>query len=142
VQTTHKIGGKDGGAYANYLTSEGGRGEYYIDVPDSADEEEETGSGRATGEWHGSPTALASLGLTPGAPVEREQLLSLMNGQAPNDGREIRPVGGNGTRVAGIDITFSAPKDVSALWAASSGEQREQIEQAHRDAVSSTLGHI
>ena len=141
MQTTHKIGGKDGGAYANYLTSEGGRGEYYIDAPDSADEEE-TGSGKATGEWHGSPTALASLGLTPGAPVEREQLLSLMNGQAPNDGREIRAAGGNGTRVAGIDITFSAPKDVSALWAASSGEQREQIEQAHRDAVASTLGHI
>jgi conjugative relaxase-like TrwC/TraI family protein len=135
VQTTHKIAGKDAGGYANYLTSQSDRGDYYVDPEDSE------GKG-AAGEWHGSPSVLASLGLSADHPVGRDQLLALMNGQAPNDAREIRATGGNGTKVAGIDMTFSPPKDVSALWAASSGEHREQIERAHKDAVASAMGHV
>jgi conjugative relaxase-like TrwC/TraI family protein len=140
MQTTHKIAGKDAGAYSNYLTSDS-RGDYYLDGEEQ-DSEDENATRGASSEWHGSATALASLGLTPGEPVQRDQLLALMNGQAPNDGREIRVAGGNGTKVAGIDLTFSAPKDVSALWAASSGAQREQIEQAHKDAVASAIAHV
>lgn len=135
MQSTHKIAGKDAGGYATYLTSESERGDYYIDPQD------EEGEG-AAGEWHGSPSVLASLGLSADRPVERDQLVALMNGVAQNDGREIRPAGGNGTKVAGVDMTFSAPKDVSALWAASSGEHRDRIESAHKDAVSSTMGHV
>jgi hypothetical protein len=123
MQSTHKIAGKDAGGYATYLTSESERGDYYVDPQD------EEGEG-AAGEWHGSPSVLASLGLSSDRPVERDQLVALMNGEAPNDGRKIRPAGGNGTKVAGVDMTFSAPKDVSALWAASSGEHRDQIEKA------------
>jgi conjugative relaxase-like TrwC/TraI family protein len=85
---------------------------------------------------------LASLGLSADRPVQRDQLVALMNGQVPNDGRQIRATGGNGTKVAGIDMTFSPPKDVSALWAACSGEHREQIERAHRDAVASAMAHV
>jgi conjugative relaxase-like TrwC/TraI family protein len=135
VQTTHKIGGSDAEGYATYLTSDSGRGDYYID-PEDEDSE------GAAGEWHGSPAVLASLDLSIDAPVTRNQLVALMNGQAPNDGREIRTTGGNGTKVAGVDMTFSPPKDVSALWAASSGEHREQIEHAHKDAVSSAMSHV
>jgi conjugative relaxase-like TrwC/TraI family protein len=135
VQTTHKIAGGDAESYATYLTSDSGRGDYYIDPQD------EEGDG-AAGEWHGSPSVLTSLGLSADRPVQREELVALMNGQAPNDGREIRATGGNGTKVAGIDMTFSPPKDVSALWAASSGEHREQIERAHRDAVASAMAHV
>lgn len=135
MQSTHKIAGADAEGFATYLTSETDRGDYYIDSEDAAGE-------GAEGEWHGSPSALEKLGLSADRPVQHDQLVSLMNGKAPNDGREIRPVGGNGTRVAGIDLTYNAPKSVSALWAASSGEQRGLIEQAHRDAVKSTLTHI
>jgi conjugative relaxase-like TrwC/TraI family protein len=135
MQTTHKIAGGDAEGYATYLTSDSGRGDYYIDA------EDEEGEG-AAGEWHGSPAVLASLGLSADSPVQRDQLVALMSGQAPNDGREIRATGGNGTKVAGIDMTFSPPKDVSALWAASSGEHREQIERAHKDAVASAMGHV
>jgi conjugative relaxase-like TrwC/TraI family protein len=135
MQTTHKVQGSDAGKYATYLTSTSERGDYYIDPDD------EGGEG-AAGEWHGNPAVLASLGLSANSPVERDQLLSLMNGIAPNDGREIRPSGGNGTKVAGIDMSFSPPKEVSALWAASSSEHREQIEKAHKDAVSSAMGHV
>ncbi len=130
MQTTHKVQGSDAGKYATYLTSTSERGDYYIDPAD------ETGEG-ATGEWHGNPAVLASLGISPDSVVQRDKLLSLMNGQAPNDGRELRAAGGNGTRVAGIDMSFSPPKDVSALWAASSPEDRERIEAAHKDAVTS-----
>jgi conjugative relaxase-like TrwC/TraI family protein len=135
VQTTHKIAGGDAEGYATYLTSDSGRGDYYIDPEDSEGE-------GAAGEWHGSPSVLASLGLSADRPVQRDQLVTLMNGQAPNDAREIRATGGNGTKVAGIDMTFSPPKDVSALWAACSGEHREQIERAHKDAVASAMGHV
>ena len=135
MQTTHKVQGSDAGKYATYLTSTSERGDYYIDPVD------ESGEG-AGGEWHGHPAVLASLGLSPDSVVQRDQLLSLMNGQAPGDGREIRAVGGDGTRVAGIDMSFSPPKDVSALWAASSPEYRERIEAAHKDAVASAMGHL
>ncbi len=135
MQTTHKVQGSDAGKYATYLTSTSERGDYYIDPAD------ETGEG-AAGEWHGNPAVLASLGLSPNTVVQRDQFLSLMNGQASNDGRVIRAVGGDGTRVAGIDMSFSPPKDVSALWAASSAEYRAQIEVAHKDAVASAIGHL
>ena len=135
MQTTHKVQGKDAGPYATYLTSTSERGDYYVDPDD------ESGEG-AAGEWHGDRGVLASLGLSPGATVQRDQLLALMNGQAPNDGREIRTAGGNGTKVAGIDMSFSPPKDVSALWATSGPEYRSVIERAHKDAVSSAMGHV
>jgi conjugative relaxase-like TrwC/TraI family protein len=135
MQSTHKIAGADAEGFATYLTSENGRGDYYVSSEDSEDD-------GAQGVWHGSPGALAKLGLSAERPVQRDQLVALMNGQAPNDGREIRAVGGNGTKVAGIDLTYNAPKSVSALWAASSGEHRQAIERAHRDAVESTLKHI
>jgi conjugative relaxase-like TrwC/TraI family protein len=135
VQTTHKIAGGDAEGYATYLTSDSGRGDYYIDP------EDQDGEG-AAGEWHGSQAVLASLGLSADRPVQRDQLLALMNGKSPGDGREIRPTGGNGTKVAGIDMTFSPPKDVSALWAVSSPEHRERIEQAHKQAVSSAMAKV
>jgi conjugative relaxase-like TrwC/TraI family protein len=68
----------------------------------------------------GSPEALKALkapGLAPDAVVERDALVALMNGRHPDSGSASRPVGGDGSRVAGIDLTFSAPKSVSALWA-------------------------
>ena len=135
MQTTHKVQGDDAGKYATYLTSTSERGDYYVDP------EDESGEG-AAGEWHGHPTVLASLGLSPDATVKRDQLLALMSGQAPNDSREIRASGGDGTRVAGIDMSFSPPKDVSALWAASGPEYRESIERAHKDAVTSAISHV
>ncbi|WP_442542716.1 MobF family relaxase [Arthrobacter sp. KN11-1C] len=49
--------------------------------------------------------------------------------------------GQNGTRraVAGFDLTFSAPKSVSVLWALSARTLQDQILQTHHDAVSATL---
>ncbi len=65
-----------------------------------------------------------------------------MEGRSPATGRPVRRVGGDGSRVAGIDATFSAPKSVSALWAVSGPYRRAQIEVAHRKAVKSALERI
>ena len=147
MQTTHKIAGASASGYAAYLTSASDRGDYYLTSAG-------TGGGGASGEgdggagsgaqsrWHGSPQLLDRLGLHPGGPVGRDELLDLMNGVSPVTGEELRRAGANGSRVAGIDLTFSAPKSVSALWAVSGPRERELIERAHREAVASTIGRI
>jgi conjugative relaxase-like TrwC/TraI family protein len=132
MQSTHKIAGGDAEGFADYLTSVSSRGDYYLD------REREGGEGR----WHGSPAALGELGLSSERPVGRGQLLSLMRGVSPRTGQAIRKAGGNGTLVAGVDMTFSAPKSVSALWAVSDAYRRAQIEAAHRDAVASALARV
>jgi hypothetical protein len=121
VQTTHKISGDQAQGYATYLTSTSSRGDYYT----PGDDEDQAGS-----RWHGSEQMLASLGLASDRPVTRDELRALMEGKSPADGSELRRVGGNGTRVAGVDMTFSAPKSVSALWAVSSPYERARIEAA------------
>ena len=42
----------------------------------------------------------------------------------------------------GIDLTFSAPKSVSALWAVSGPYRRAQIEAAHRGAIASAMARV
>jgi conjugative relaxase-like TrwC/TraI family protein len=133
MQTTHKISGDSAAGYAAYVTSASDRGDYYT----------AGGEGDPTlmtpSRWHGSPALLAGLGLSPDLPVQREQLAALMQGASPSDGRELRRAGGDGTRVAGIDMTFSAPKSVSALWAVSSPYERARIEAAHTKAVAGAI---
>lgn len=144
MQTTHKIAGGSAGGYAAYLTSASDRGDYYLTSAGTGSGEGEEGGagGGAQSRWHGDPQLLDRLGLSPGGPVGRDELLDLMNGVSPVTGEELRRVGANGTRVAGIDLTFSAPKSVSALWAVSGPMQREAIEGAHREAVASTIARI
>ena len=139
MQTTHKISGDSAAGYAAYLTSASDRGDYYTG---SGEEETGAGAAMAPSRWHGSPALLAELGLSPDQPVEREDLAALMRGVSPADGHELRQSGGNGSRVAGIDMTFSAPKSVSALWAVSSPYERARIEAAHSRAVAGTIARV
>ena len=46
---------------------------------------------------------------------------------------------GSEKRSAGLDMTFSADKSVSALWAVADPELRARIEQAHNDAARTAL---
>jgi conjugative relaxase-like TrwC/TraI family protein len=73
------------------------------------------GEGEAPGRWQGR--GLAALGLADGARVEERELEVLF-------GRALHPVTGEPLGrawrvdgVTGYDLTFSAPKSVSALWA-------------------------
>ena len=65
-----------------------------------------------------------------------------MEGRHPVSGEFIRQAGADGRRAGGIDLTFSAPKSVSVVWALGSEEQRAGVELAHGRAVSRALGHL
>ncbi len=134
MQTTHKIPGDGAVGFAAYLTSTPSRGDYYLGEDGEAE--------RPEGRWHGSPATLRALGIDPEGPVGRKELVALMGGVAPGSEVAFRSVGGDGSRVAGIDVTFSAPKSVSALWAVSGAYRRAQIEAAHRAAVDSAIDRV
>ena len=68
--------------------------------------------------------------------------MALMEGRHPVSGEFIRRAGADGRRAGGIDLTFSAPKSVSAVWALGSEDQRAGVELAHGRAVSRALEHL
>jgi conjugative relaxase-like TrwC/TraI family protein len=137
VVTTSSIPAAGGGGYARYLESKTvvpERGDYYL-TPDG----EMT---QAPGRWLADPETLARLGVRAGEPVEGADFIALMDGRHPSMGRWLRPEGAGGGRGGGIDVTFSAPKSVSTIWALGDPWQREQIEAAHGRAVESTVEYL
>ncbi len=74
--------------------------------------------------------------------VDGPDFIALMEGRHPRSGGWLRPEGAGGGRGGGIDVTFSAPKSVSAVWALADEDQRRAIESAHSEAVSETIGYL
>lgn len=134
MQTTHKIEGSSAVRFARYLLAEASRGDYYT--------HDGEGGKSAPTQWHGPERLLRSFGIDPEKAVEMKHLGPLMQGFDPVTEKPVRPAGSNGTRVAGIDLTYAPPKEVSALWATTDPYRRAQIEVAHRKAVASTLKRI
>ena len=135
--TASSIPAAGGGGYARYLESKTvapERGDYYL-TPDG----EMT---QAPGRWLADPETLTRLGVRAGEPVEGADFIALMDGRHPGTGRWLRPEGAGGGRGGGIDVTFSAPKSVSTVWALGDPWQREQIEAAHARAVESTVRYL
>jgi conjugative relaxase-like TrwC/TraI family protein len=135
--TAASIGAARGGGYARYLESktvEPERGDYYLS-PDG----ELT---QAPGRWLADAETLGRLGIEASGPVDGADFTALMEGRHPGTGRWLRPEGAGGGRGGGIDVTFSAPKSVSTVWALGNPWQREQIESAHARAVEQTIRHL
>jgi conjugative relaxase-like TrwC/TraI family protein len=135
--TASSIPAAGGGGYARHLESKTvapERGDYYL-TPDG----EMT---QAPGRWLADPETLARLGVRAGEPVEGADFIALMDGRHPGTSRWLRPEGAGGGRGGGIDVTFSAPKSVSTVWALGDPWQREQIEAAHARAVESTVRYL
>jgi conjugative relaxase-like TrwC/TraI family protein len=89
-----------------------GQETYYLDsVAGGADDYYE-GEGEAPGRWSGG--GASELGLE--GLVERDQLHAVLAGRGPRTG-EVMPQFLRKDRVPGFDVTFSAPKSVSVLWA-------------------------
>ncbi len=131
------IGAGRGDGYARYLegkTIAPEQGDYYL-TPDGELTE-------APGRWLSDPETLARLGIGPDAPVDGAQFIALMEGRDPGSGAWLRPAGSDGSRGGGIDVTFSAPKSVSVVWALGDPWQREQIEAAHAKAVERSMGYL
>jgi conjugative relaxase-like TrwC/TraI family protein len=131
------IGAERGGGYARYLESktvEPERGDYYLTADGQLTE--------APGRWLSGDDTLTRLGVDPDSPVEGADFIALMEGRHPGTGRWLRRAGADGSRGGGIDVTFSAPKSVSVVWALGDPWQREQIEAAHTRAVQRTVEYL
>jgi len=134
--TATSIGAAKAGGYARYLESKTvvpERGDYYL-----SPEGEPT---QAPGRWVASPETLARLGIE-GSTVQGRDFIALMEGRHPRTGGWLRPEGAGGGRGGGIDLTFSAPKSISTVWALGGESQRRDIEAAHAAAVSEAMSHL
>ena len=111
-------------ADAEYLLRQVARGveDYYM------------GSGEAPGVWQGG--LAAEIGLS--GVVEADQLRALLVGRDPMTDAELL-AGHRSRKVTAFDVTFSAPKSVSLLWAFGSPEVVSVASIAHVEAVAVAL---
>ncbi len=95
--------------------------------------------GEPPGRWAGRGAERLSLV----GPVTHAEFDAALRGVDPKTGERLAQVGGRGREhSAGWDMTFSAPKSVSVLWALSEGHDRQVIEQAHRSAVLAATANL
>jgi conjugative relaxase-like TrwC/TraI family protein len=98
------------------------------------------GAGEQPGVWVGR--GLAELGLEPDSEVSEQQLEAVFaRGLHPTTGEAL----GRAWRadaVTGYDLTFSAPKSVSVLWALGGATAQAEVAQAHRAAVLAALAYL
>jgi conjugative relaxase-like TrwC/TraI family protein len=76
-------------------------------------------------------------------PVTQAEFEAALSGLDPKTGDRLAQQGGHAREhSAGWDMTFSAPKSVSVLWALSDELGRRSVEQAHQSAVQAATGHL
>lgn len=93
--------------------------------------------GTAVGRWRGS--GASELGLS--GTVSAEGLVRLFDGQHPETGEQLgRQLRKDG--VAAWDLTFSADKSVSLLWAFGDGEVRRHVVEAFEEATAEALIYL
>ncbi|MDK1026745.1 MAG: relaxase domain-containing protein, partial [Actinomycetota bacterium] len=93
--------------------------------------------GTATGRWHGS--GAVELGLE--GTVSAEGLVRLFDGQHPMTGEQLgRRLRKDG--VAAWDLTFSADKSVSLLWAFGDDEVRSHVLEAFEESTAEALTYL
>ena len=91
------------------------------------------------GVWF-NPNDLLGLGDT--KKIDSAAFHRLYNGFNPDTGEKLTRNAGSGNRSPGLDITFSADKSVSALWAIGDPDLRSRLEDAHNAAARSALQEI
>ncbi|HTX46008.1 MAG TPA: MobF family relaxase, partial [Solirubrobacteraceae bacterium] len=110
---------------------------YYEQQVAAGIEDYYAGRGEARGVWLGS--GAGSLRLH--GDVERDGFMALMRGRHPVDGSVLRRMGSCST-VAALDLTFSAPKSVSVLFAIADDRVAAALADAHNHAVGAALGYL
>jgi conjugative relaxase-like TrwC/TraI family protein len=106
---------------------------YYLQAVASGVEDYYLGSGEAPGRWLGA--GAARLGLS--GVVAADDLRSVLDGRDPATGRSLIAVR-RPDRLPGLDLTFSAPKSVSLLFALCD-DQAAAVRRAHDAALAQTL---
>jgi conjugative relaxase-like TrwC/TraI family protein len=112
-------------------------GEYLLASVALGIDEYYAGVGEAPGVWSGAWSA--ELGVE--GMVEADALRALINGTDPVTGEPLL-VGLRARSVKAFDLTFSAPKSVSLLWAFGSEPVADVVMTAHREAVAAALGFL
>lgn len=74
--------------------------------------------------------------------VLREHFHHLLLGLSPDGQTKLVQNAGKPSRQSGWDLTFSAPKSASVLWATLPKRKRRAIEKAHQATVRKCLAHI
>ena len=112
--------------------------DYYLRTVAAGREEYYTGVGEAPGYWLGQGAAL--LGLS--GEVAPGDLRAVLAGVSPHG--EVLTAGRvtDARRVAGFDLTFSAPKSVSLLYGLSDREVSATVRAVHADAVAQALDYL
>jgi conjugative relaxase-like TrwC/TraI family protein len=118
-----------------------GRGqlEYYEQQVAAGMEDYYAGRGECGGTWRGSGPG--ALGVAPGQDVERRAFMALMQGLHPGDRSVLRRMGPC-SKVAALDLTFSAPKSVSVLFAIGDEPVASALLEAHERAVDAALAYL
>jgi conjugative relaxase-like TrwC/TraI family protein len=101
-----------------------------------AQDEYYTGDHEADGEWDGRGAERLALE----GPVSKTDFEAALNGLDPKTGEPLAQLGK--AHAPGWDMTYSAPKSVSVMWALSPEADRTKIEAAHRSAVSAATRHL
>ncbi len=114
---------------------------YYTDEVAAGLEDYYAGRGEAVGHWMGHGSAAAELS----GEVSPEQLARLFQAVHPDTGEALGAaykVRADADRVTGWDLTFSAPKSLSILWAVGGGELGMAAKEAHDAAVAAGLEYL
>ena len=110
---------------------------YYEEQVAKGAEDYYAGRGEAPGRWTGRGAGL--LGLS--GQLDAERLKAMMDGRHPVTGERLASRSGN-VSTAAIDMTFSAPKSVSVLFAIGDTELSRALVEAHEEAVDAALAYI
>lgn len=116
----------------------GGQERYYLEKVAEGAEDYYSGEGEAEGYWLGD--AATDLGLQ--GKVDPDQLTAMLTGINPASGEPLGLRHVEGGPVPGFDLTFSAPKSVSVLWALGGQGVAADVKAAHAAAVDSALGYL
>nr|MDP9454145.1 relaxase domain-containing protein [Actinomycetota bacterium] len=114
---------------------------YYTDEVAAGLEDYYAGRGEAVGHWVGHGSNAAGLS----GEVSPEQLTRLFQAVHPDTGEALGAaykVRADADRVTGWDLTFSAPKSLSVLWALGGGEIGMAAKEAHDAAVAAGLEYL
>lgn len=118
-----------------------GRGQegYYLGKVAEGAEDYYSGEAEAEGYWLGD--AAEDLGLQ--GKVTPAQLTGMLTGENPASGLPLglQHVSGKGP-VPGFDLTFSAPKSASVLWALGGHPVAAEVKAAHASAVEAAVGYL
>ncbi len=114
---------------------------YYSDEVAAGLEDYYAGRGEAPGHWVGQGAAAAGLD----GDVSAEQLARLFEAVHPDTGEALGAaykVRAGADQVRGWDLTFSAPKSLSVLWAIGGGEVGMVARECHDAAVATAVEYL